>query len=107
MSRSKEDEVSFGEARERLDEILEEVEREEIDVDRLAERVREASALIRLCRERLSAARLEVDQVVAELREAAEAPAAPAADEGARDEAPPPPPEAGDEQDQDLGGLPF
>lgn len=102
MSRTGKPEVSFSEARARLDEILEEVESEEIDVDRLAERVREAAALIRLCRERLAAARLEVDQVVAELRAATEAPpdAAPSPARSARlDDEPTAAP--------DLGGLPF
>ena len=58
---------SFGAARERLDEILDELENDTADVDQLAERVREASTLIRYCRERLAATRAEVTTVVAEL----------------------------------------
>ena len=59
--------LTFGEARARLDEILAEVENEGGDVDQLAARVREAAELIRFCRDRLSAARAQVTQVVAEL----------------------------------------
>lgn len=58
---------TFAEARSRLDEILEALEREGDDVDQLAARIKEASELIRFCRERLSAARHEVRDVVAEL----------------------------------------
>ena len=64
---SKKKEQTFAEARARLDEILAEVEHEGGDVDQLAARVREAAELIRLCRDRLSAARAQVSQVVAEL----------------------------------------
>ena len=38
-----------------------------MDVDRLAERVKRASELIALCRERISAARMEVEQIVTEV----------------------------------------
>ena len=49
-----------------LDAILAELEEPGVDVDRLAERVRRASELIALCRERISAARFEVEELVAE-----------------------------------------
>ena len=49
-----------------LDAILGELEEPGVDVDRLAERVRRASELIALCRERISAARFEVEELVAE-----------------------------------------
>ena len=57
----------FGSARQRLDEILAELETDGGDIDRLAERIKEAAALIRFCRERLGSARAEVRTVVAEL----------------------------------------
>ena len=64
---TKKKDLTFAEARARLDEILAEVENEGGDVDQLAARVREAAELIRFCRDRLSAARQQVTQVVAEL----------------------------------------
>ncbi len=67
-------EPTFAEARARLDEILEALEREADDVDQLAARIKEASELIRLCRERLAAARHEVKEVVAELAADSQAP---------------------------------
>lgn len=63
----KKKEPSFAEARERLEQILAEVESDDGDADQLADRVREASELIRLCRDRLSAARQQVAAVVADL----------------------------------------
>jgi exodeoxyribonuclease VII small subunit len=64
---AKKKELSFTEARARLDEILADVESDAGDVDQLAAKVREAAELIRFCRDRLAAARHEVTQVVADL----------------------------------------
>jgi exodeoxyribonuclease VII small subunit len=50
-----------------LEEILDDLEDDNIDIDRLAERVERASVLIRLCRERIAAARTQVDRIVADL----------------------------------------
>jgi exodeoxyribonuclease VII small subunit len=94
---------SFAEARERLDEILEELERDSSDVDVLAARVREASELIRFCRERLATARQEVTEVVASL--AAESRAVASDDDEESDEGE----DEDDESDSEAGegGLPF
>jgi exodeoxyribonuclease VII small subunit len=50
-----------------LEQILAELEGEEVDIDVLGARVRRAAELIRLCRDRVAAARMEVEQVVADL----------------------------------------
>jgi exodeoxyribonuclease VII small subunit len=50
-----------------LETILAELEDDALDVDRLAERVARAAALIRLCRDRITGTRLEVEKIVAEL----------------------------------------
>ena len=39
----------------------------DVDVDRLADRVARATALIAVCRERIGAARLRIDEVIADL----------------------------------------
>jgi exodeoxyribonuclease VII small subunit len=52
-----------------LEDILRELEGDSVDVDRLGERVRRAATLIRFCRSRIDAARMEIEQVVAELDE--------------------------------------
>lgn len=92
MAKKRDSEPTFREARERLDEILEELVHEAADVDQLASRVREASELIRFCRARLAAARQEVTEVVASL--AAEGSAASARGAGAGE-----PDDAADDED--------
>ena len=67
MSGKKKGSLKYGEARRRLEEILKEVEGNEVDVDDLADRVKEAAGLIRLLREKLEKTRMEVEKVVGEL----------------------------------------
>jgi exodeoxyribonuclease VII small subunit len=57
----------YAQALDELDQILRELEGSDVDVDRLAERVARASELIAVCRQRISAARLRIDEVIAEL----------------------------------------
>lgn len=61
------DQVGYAGAIAELDEILHDLERADVDVDVLAEKVARAAELIALCRARISAARLQVEQVVADL----------------------------------------
>jgi exodeoxyribonuclease VII small subunit len=58
---------TYAAAVDELEGILAELEGDRLDVDQLAERVARAAELIRLCRERIKATRLEVEQIVAEL----------------------------------------
>jgi exodeoxyribonuclease VII small subunit len=50
-----------------LETILRELEDGEVDIDRLADQVRRAAELVRLCRGRLADARTEVTRIVADL----------------------------------------
>lgn len=59
--------LSYARAVEELEAILEELEDDNLDVDHLAERVGRAATLIRLCRERISHTRLEVERIVSDL----------------------------------------
>jgi exodeoxyribonuclease VII small subunit len=61
------DEVGYTEAMTELEEILDDLERDQLDVDVLAERVRRASELLTLCRDRISRAQADVDKIVADL----------------------------------------
>jgi exodeoxyribonuclease VII small subunit len=58
---------TYAAAVDELEGILAELEDDRLDVDQLAERVARAAELIRLCRERIRATRLEVEQIVADL----------------------------------------
>jgi exodeoxyribonuclease VII small subunit len=58
------DEIGYAEALKELEKILAELERTDVDVDVLASRVERASELIRLCRDRIGNAKLQIDNVV-------------------------------------------
>jgi len=57
----------YAEALGELDTILRELEGSDVDVDRLADRVARAAELIAVCRSRITAARLRIDEVIADL----------------------------------------
>ena len=59
------DQTGYAEALQELQAILTELEGETVDVDVLAVRVARADELLTLCRERLEAASVQVEQVVA------------------------------------------
>jgi exodeoxyribonuclease VII small subunit len=61
------DQLGYSAALQELDDILRELEGSDVDVDRLAARVARAAQLIALCRERIGAARLHIDEVIADL----------------------------------------
>jgi len=65
--------IGYTAALAELDDILHELDGDEVDVDVLGARVRRAAELLRVCRDRISSARFEVEQVVAELEAEAEA----------------------------------
>lgn len=64
-------EIGYAEALAELETILEEIEDDAVDVDVLAERVKRGAELLRVCRSRITAAKVEVIQIVTELDPAA------------------------------------
>ncbi|MDA2955094.1 MAG: exodeoxyribonuclease VII small subunit [Actinomycetota bacterium] len=65
MAKAKSDEtIGYAQALEELKSILEELENNEVDVDKLATNVQRASQLIELCRERIGNAKLQIEEVV-------------------------------------------
>ncbi len=61
--------ISYTEAAAEIEEILESIENEELDVDALSEKVKRASALIKLCKEKLSTTQKEVEDILNEMDE--------------------------------------
>jgi exodeoxyribonuclease VII small subunit len=59
--------IGYADAMRELTEILDELERDDLDVDVLAERVKRASELISLCRARIARAQADVDAIVTDL----------------------------------------
>ncbi|MDH6341320.1 exodeoxyribonuclease VII small subunit [Parabacteroides sp. PFB2-12] len=58
---------SYNEAIEKLRKIVAEIENNELDVDVLSEKVKEATRLIKLCKEKLFKADEEVKKILEEL----------------------------------------
>ena len=58
---------TYNEAVEKLRLIVEDIERGELDVDILSEKVKEATRLIKLCKEKLFKADEEVKKILEEL----------------------------------------
>ena len=63
------DDIGYAEALDELETILAELEESDVDVDVLAARVARASELIRVCRERIGNAKLQIEKVVAGLED--------------------------------------
>jgi len=59
--------IGYSEAVAELEQILEQLERPDVDVDVLARQVQRAAELIRMCRARIASARIEVETVVTQL----------------------------------------
>ena len=64
MAKKSDEEIGYAEALAELEEILTELERPDVDVDVLASKVQRASELIKLCRDRIGNARMQVEKVV-------------------------------------------
>jgi exodeoxyribonuclease VII small subunit len=60
---------SFREAMDELEAILERIEGEEVDIDRLAEELRRAAQLLEICRGKIRRAEVEVTQIVQSLED--------------------------------------
>lgn len=63
------DEIGYEAALAELEAILEDIEGTDVDVDVLAERVKRAAELVKVCRDRIAAAKLHVEQVVADVED--------------------------------------
>lgn len=57
-------EIKYGKSIKKLEEIIEKIESEEIDVDELSEKVKEAVSLIKICKDKIEKTELEVKKVV-------------------------------------------
>ncbi|NOX86435.1 MAG: exodeoxyribonuclease VII small subunit [Chlorobi bacterium] len=61
--------ISYTEAFTELENIVSELEQGEISVDELSEKVKRASALIKICKTKLSSTEEDVDKILEELHE--------------------------------------
>jgi exodeoxyribonuclease VII small subunit len=56
-------EIGYAEALAELDQILRQLDSADVDVDQLADQVARGNLLIRVCRERIEAARLQIQDL--------------------------------------------
>jgi exodeoxyribonuclease VII small subunit len=59
--------ISYSEAIAAIDEILQQIETGELDVDELAEKVKHASELLKICKSKLFSTEKEVEKVLKEM----------------------------------------
>ncbi|MCG8460037.1 MAG: exodeoxyribonuclease VII small subunit [Holophagales bacterium] len=62
-------ETSFSQAMQELEAILQRIDNDSVDVDRLAKELRRATVLLELCRGKIRKAEVEVSQIVQKLEE--------------------------------------
>lgn len=58
---------TYGEAAERLEQILGKIEEGQVDIDELSGLVKEAAGLVTLCREKIHAAEMQVNTITEQL----------------------------------------
>ena len=61
--------LTYQEAVNEIDEILNKIENEELDVDELSAKVKRVSNLIKLCKERLHKTEAEVENILKEMED--------------------------------------
>jgi exodeoxyribonuclease VII small subunit len=59
--------LSYSEAVGQIEEILEQIENGALDVDQLAEKVKQASELLKICRSKLFETEKEIDMILKEM----------------------------------------
>lgn len=59
--------LSYKEAIQEVEEILQQIENEELDVDELSEKVKKAATLLKWCREKLRSTEEEVDSILKDI----------------------------------------
>jgi exodeoxyribonuclease VII small subunit len=63
-----ENKISYTEAIQELEAIVAEIEEGEITIDTLSEKVKRASELIKICKEKLTATEEDVSKILGDLR---------------------------------------
>jgi exodeoxyribonuclease VII small subunit len=62
----KKQDISFNEAVARIEEIVKSIESGEPDIDKLSGKVKEASGLIKLCKEKLRETEKKIEEIISE-----------------------------------------
>ena len=57
-------EIKYSKAMERLEQIIQKIENDQVDIDELSDNVKEALGLVKICKDKIEKAELEVKEVV-------------------------------------------
>lgn len=60
-------ELSYTEAMTQLEQIVQQIERNELSIDNLSDKVKEATALVHLCKEKLHTTDEAIEQMLSEI----------------------------------------
>ena len=63
---------TYSQAISRLEQIVNQIDNNELDIDQLADKIREANELIAFCQSKLTKADAEIEKILAERRESEE-----------------------------------
>ena len=63
---------TYSQAISRLEQILSQIDNNELDIDQLADKIKEANDLIAFCQSKLTKADAEIEKILAERRESEE-----------------------------------
>ena len=63
---------TYSQAMSRLEQIVNQIDNNELDIDQLADKIREANELIAFCQSKLMKADAEIEKILAERRESEE-----------------------------------
>lgn len=63
---------TYSQALSRLEQIVSQIDNNELDIDQLADKIKEANGLIAFCQSKLTKADAEIEKILAERRESEE-----------------------------------
>ncbi len=63
---------TYSQAISRLEQIVSQIDNNELDIDQLADKIKEANGLIAFCQSKLTKADAEIEKILAERRESEE-----------------------------------
>lgn len=63
---------TYSQAISRLEQIVSQIDNNELDIDQLADKIKEANGLIAFCQSKLTKADTEIEKILAEKRESEE-----------------------------------
>lgn len=66
---AKQNEISYNEAFQEMESILEKIESEELDIDQLSSKLKRVSYLMKLCKGKLRKTEAEVEKILKEMEE--------------------------------------